>query len=468
MERYIMNNTLPKKPLISEHISYEFDSLAIKRLRASTALDLAFQSEERWDDFKKRCYITSLITGMAPSKIVVANIDACIKNLNPADDEYKDDLKYFESWKALGFKAISIDGNNRTITIDEYLNNKVTIKHGTYVLRNGKIATIDETNDTFGKHPQTLIDHIEANVVVSVEQYENCTRDDLTLLFLNINDGLTLNQQEKRNAILVPFSKWVRETTKLHYSDMLVKVFPTDKARARRVVDDYIVSMAIYVAKGADVSIQAGEKNKAYETKSEFSHAVVLKRVDKMISSYAKFIKRNAGNEMKSSSTLFNLFMVYNHIMDNNYAIRDEKKFYNWFMSTENARLADTKPIMETKGGEHRTYSSCNNTMSSPELKARLKYLLKDLNDRMDKIIFVKDSQRLFTNAQRYQMWVNQNGFCSETGKEIPESEINDDSKWAADHIIPFSKGGSTTVENGQLICKQANLKKSNKLQEVA
>ena len=210
MERYIMNNTLPKKPLISEHISYEFDSLAIKRLRASTALDLAFQSEERWDDFKKRCYITSLITGMAPSKIVVANIDACIKNLNPADDEYKDDLKYFESWKALGFKAISIDGNNRTITIDEYLNNKVTIKHGTYVLRNGKIATINETNDTFGKHPQTLIDHIEANVVVSVEQYENCTRDDLTLLFLNINDGLTLNQQEKRNAILVPFSKWVR------------------------------------------------------------------------------------------------------------------------------------------------------------------------------------------------------------------------------------------------------------------
>ena len=124
MERYIMKNTLPKKPLISEHIPHEFKSLAISRLRASTALDLAFQSEERWDAFKKESFITSLITGMAPSKIVVANIDACIKNLNPLDDEYKDDLKYFESWKALGFKAISIDGNNRTITIDEYLNNK--------------------------------------------------------------------------------------------------------------------------------------------------------------------------------------------------------------------------------------------------------------------------------------------------------------------------------------------------------
>ena len=78
-----MNNTIPKKPLISEHISYKFNSLAIRRLRASTALDLAFQSEERWDDFKKTSFITSLITGMAPSKIVIANIDACIENLNP-------------------------------------------------------------------------------------------------------------------------------------------------------------------------------------------------------------------------------------------------------------------------------------------------------------------------------------------------------------------------------------------------
>ena len=109
--------------------------------------------------------------------------------------------------------------------------------------------------------------------------------------------------------------------------------------------------------------------------------------------------------------------MVYKHIMDNDYVIRDEK-FYTWFMASENKRLGNTKPIMTTKS-EHRTFASCNNTMSSPELKARLKYLVDDLNDKMNEIIFVKDSQRLFTNAQRYQMWVNQNGFCSETGKEI-------------------------------------------------
>ena len=33
------------------------------------------------------------------------------------------------------------------------------------------------------------------------------------------------------------------------------------------------------------------------------------------------------------------------------------------------------------------------------------------------------------------------------------------------DHIIPFSKGGDTSVENLQLLCQKCNLEKSNKIQ---
>lgn len=32
------------------------------------------------------------------------------------------------------------------------------------------------------------------------------------------------------------------------------------------------------------------------------------------------------------------------------------------------------------------------------------------------------------------------------------------------DHIIPFSKGGDTSVENLQLLCQKCNLEKSNKI----
>jgi len=44
---------------------------------------------------------------------------------------------------------------------------------------------------------------------------------------------------------------------------------------------------------------------------------------------------------------------------------------------------------MTTNGGESRTYGSCNNTMSSPELTARYEYIVKDLNEVIGDIVFL-------------------------------------------------------------------------------
>ena len=147
----------------------------------------------------------------------------------------------------------------------------VSIRHGDYLLPSGKVVQIDSTNDIWPKHPKEFIDFINDNISVTVSQYVNASRADLTLLFLNINDGMALNSQEKRNAILVPFSKWVRDKTEETYNSMLIKVFPTDKQKIRRVIDEYIVGMAIYTTYGSSVSIQAAEKNKAYEDDSTVS-----------------------------------------------------------------------------------------------------------------------------------------------------------------------------------------------------
>jgi len=451
-----------KKPMVYNNVDHKLTSPFIRDLKNRTALDLAFQSEQRWDDNQKTKYVTSLVTGMAPSKIVIANIKECLENSDVGSYDYD----YFNKWYKLNYESISIDGNNRTITIQEYMEGKVSIKHGDYLLPSGRVVQIDSSNDTWPKHPSEFRDYINDEVSVTVSEYVNATRADLTLLFLNINDGMTLNQQEKRNPILVPFASWVRDITKETYDSMLFKVFPTDKQRIRRVVDDYIVGMAIYTAYGTSVTIQAAEKNKAYEDNSTVG--MQTKRAGKIITDFANFVKRNAYNELKDSSTLFNLFMAYNHILDNNYVIQDENKFYDWFMAKENKRIGDTKTIMTTKGGESRTYASCNNTMSSPELTARYEYIVKDLNEVIGEVVFLKDENRLFNKTERYQLWKNQNGKCPETGELIPESEINNDSKWAADHIVPFSKGGKTVIENGQLINKTANLKKSNKLEVVA
>lgn len=448
------------QPLAFKDEVHYLTSSTVRDLKKTTALDFAFQSEGRWGTQEKTNYITSLVLGMAPSKIVICDISACLKTSE--QDSY--DYHYFYEWFKKGFKSISIDGNNRTMTISEYFNDKVTLKKGDYILPTGQVIHIDDNNNVWSKHPISLRTYIENDVRVTVTEYVNATRQNLTDLFRCINDGMSLNAQELRNAILCNYAGWIRKIKDLTYYDMLKKVFPTEKQRIRRVVDDYIVSMSIYTTRGTDKDIQGLAKNHAYTDDS--SESQTTKRAEKLILGFSDFIKKNAKSNLKDSSELFNMFIAYVWLEDNGYVLKDEQIFYDWFMKTETRRAADNEPICTTNTGESRTYQSCNRTMTKLELKARYDYILEDLSKDILEFATKKDSQRLFSTEERYVLWERQNGICLATGKPIPESEINDDSKWAADHIIPFSKGGLTSIENGQLISKLANLKKSNKLPE--
>ena len=61
-------------------------------------------------------------------------------------------------------------------------------------------------------------------------------------------------------------------------------------------------------------------------------------------------------------------------------------------------------------------------------------------------------------------MWERQKGKCTRTKKEIPLNEIADSTKWHGDAVIPKDKGGTHTLDNGELIDATFNIKKSNKL----
>lgn len=53
------------------------------------------------------------------------------------------------------------------------------------------------------------------------------------------------------------------------------------------------------------------------------------------------------------------------------------------------------------------------------------------------------------------------NYICQECHKLVPDNEIE------FDHVIPFSKGGPTTVDNLRLLCRSCNREKSNSLDRL-
>ena len=66
-------------------------------------------------------------------------------------------------------------------------------------------------------------------------------------------------------------------------------------------------------------------------------------------------------------------------------------------------------------------------------------------------------SIRSFTDDQKREAYERQDGICLVTGKHYAIDEME------ADHIIPWSQGGKTTIENCQMLSKKANRDKSNR-----
>lgn len=74
-----------------------------------------------------------------------------------------------------------------------------------------------------------------------------------------------------------------------------------------------------------------------------------------------------------------------------------------------------------------------------------------------DENLACKLSKRSFSNMDKRTAYEKQNGICPITGKYMPIEEMQ------ADHIIPWWKGGTTTLDNLQMISKIANARKGGK-----
>jgi hypothetical protein len=87
----------------------------------------------------------------------------------------------------------------------------------------------------------------------------------------------------------------------------------------------------------------------------------------------------------------------------------------------------------------------------------------EDITNKKGIYIYVLSGQerhlniRAFTPNQKREAYEHQKGICTCCGKkfELPEME--------ADHITPWSKGGKTSADNCQMLCKEDNRRKSGK-----
>lgn len=101
---------------------------------------------------------------------------------------------------------------------------------------------------------------------------------------------------------------------------------------------------------------------------------------------------------------------------------------------------------------QNNTYVGTN---AGPRVKGRIEQIMQVINEITNQDV-AKDNVRFF-NSEIKQTLFHQGYICSYCGNTILSVEDCE-----VDHIIPYSKGGQTTLENAQLLHRQCNKHKGS------
>jgi hypothetical protein len=132
------------------------------------------------------------------------------------------------------------------------------------------------------------------------------------------------------------------------------------------------------------------------------------------------------------------------------------EEFANTYINFELKRIKNEKLPEENQDSRLAAYTDAARADSIQDLQYRHEELLNEFISHMPDLK-LKDKTRNFTEEQRRAIFWKQKGTCQICGRVCRENEFH------ADHVLPWSKGNPTSLENGQVLCTECNLKKGNR-----
>jgi hypothetical protein len=408
-------------------------------------IDKRFQRREAWDGSDRRAFIKAVYNNLNPSPVILVN--AIMSREKAIQNKNQEDIEYFQSIIDAGYRYISIDGNNRTVTTVGYGDKN----NDEFVLYN------DEDRRIFNKKK------------VVVQYYEGVTREQMNSLAIAVNSGRPWNDQESRNAMPTVIADYIREV-----SESVTCSTDKIKVKKSRMGDDEFLAQTLFYEEYKTGANQKGLYS-LYNTKVDTrTHKKIITLWDKLLCNHC--VTKNLGK-----SAAFNLYVLLSYLNKEGLSLDKSKykELYENYYTQEQVRWSDSKTLYDTGKGEQLTWAKLNGSVHK-NLTMKLEKILKDLD--LSEYTIEKDKKRAFSMKQKVQIWVRDNGMVRVNGsinglwfndedrnmyKEVSLIEVLDGTKWAVDHIDPHSKGGQTTVENGEIVSTEYNKWKSNKKETV-
>lgn len=344
-----------------------------------------------------------------------------------------------------------VDGQQRLRAIWSFMSNEYRLSKDI-----DPIQDMDIRNLKYEDLPLEIrgdFDVYPLDVIVISDSEEEEVRE----MFLRLQNGTTLKAQEKRNAMPGNMRDFVKQLTQHRFFKNSVAF-----NNSRYTHDHVAAQITLIELSGGPVNIKDRDLTKMYEEYKDFDvTGPKAKKIGKVLDYLYKVFPQKSPELSRYS--VVSLYALTSYLLENFDVTDRESDISDWFIKFEKNRKMNVKLPEDQADAEVIVYHEkiSHSTDSVDSVQWRHEYLARKLLEALPSIE-QKDDQRLFTYEQRLAIWRRDKGKC-QIGVKCDHKHCDWDN-WQADHKVPWSRGGKTTVENGQVACFPCNAAKSNSI----
>jgi hypothetical protein len=295
---------------------------------------------------------------------------------------------------------------------------------------------------------------------IDIAFLENADEETTTDIFLRLQEGIPLNTPEKLNAKRGKMRDQILELSK-HPFIKNTSIKDTRFAHRLLAAQLFCLEMNSNFDTMNFPDVKSKELTEMYEQYSIKKPPYnIISNMKRNLNFLNKSFKKNA-SLINRRGDFIPLYLVISYL-DKKYVsediftdivdfLQDFLKKVESMKAHESIQDPELLPYREFK--ELRSSGALSSRSLIPRFKIMLtKYLEFNPNLKL------KDPKRLFDYGQKLAIYQKDKGEC-----KICKVHLNFDEA-EFDHILPWSKGGQTTVGNGQLLCATCNKKKGNSM----
>lgn len=342
-----------------------------------------------------------------------------------------------------------VDGQQRLRAIWSFMEGEFRLAKEVDDVDGCKVA-----NCHYGELPmeiRSMFDVYPLDVVVITDSEE----DEVREMFLRLQNGTSLKAQEKRNAMPGEMRNFVKDLTQ---HDVFKKSVQFSN---KRFTHDHVAAQITLVElSGGPINIKDKDLNRMYEYNIAFDPTHPKAKKIRKTLDYMFKIFPSKTPELERYSFI-SLYILSSSLLERFVLAEREQEIFDWFVQFEQYRREQESLPEDECDPEIISYHEkiSHSTDAIDSLQWRNDYLTKKLFETIPDIR-QKDDQRIFTHEQRMAIYRRNKGYCQV--KICCGGDKCDWDNWQADHIVAWSNGGKTTVENGQVACPACNASKSN------